>query len=59
MMNQNKNFKIKQFPREEPFFGISLPDQALVKSDYLPKGDLLNLNQIECPIIYHLDQVYY
>ena len=35
-------------------FGISLPDQALVKSDYLPKGDLLNLNQIECPIIYSL-----
>ena len=42
---QNKNCT---FPREGEFlFGISLPDQALVKSDYIPKGDLLNLNQIE------------
>ena len=49
---QNKNCT---FPKEGEFlFGISLPDQALVKSDYLPKGDLLNLNQIECPIIYSL-----
>ena len=49
---QNKNCTL---PRGGEFlFGISLPDQALVKSDYLPKGDLLNLNQIECPIIYSL-----
>ena len=38
----------------EFIFGIRIPDQALVKSDYLPKGDLLNLNQIECPIVYSL-----
>ena len=49
---QNKNCTL---PRGGEFlFGISLPDQALVKSDYLPEGDLLNLNEIECPIIYSL-----
>ncbi len=42
---QNKNCTL---PRAGEFlFGISLPDQALVKSDYLAKGDLLNLNQIK------------
>ena len=38
----------------EFLFGVSLPDQALARSDYAPEGDLFNLNQIECPIIYSL-----
>ena len=38
----------------EFLFGVSLPDQALARSDYIPEGDLFNLNQIECPIIYSL-----
>ena len=38
----------------EFLFGIRLPDQALARSDYIPEGDLFNLNQIECPIIYSL-----
>ena len=43
------------YPTDGEFlFGISLPDQALVKSDYDPEGDLFNLNQVECPIIYSL-----
>lgn len=42
-------------PDEGEFlFGISIPNQALAKSDYTPKGDLLNLNQVECPIVYSL-----
>tara|TARA_B100000700_G_scaffold121079_1_gene135949 strand:+ start:671 stop:2149 length:1479 start_codon:yes stop_codon:yes gene_type:complete len=36
----------------EFLFAISLPDQALVKSDYNPLGDEFVLNQIECPIVY-------
>ena len=45
------------FPRDSQFlFGINLPDQALVKSDYDPKGDKFSLNQVECPIIYSLRQ---
>ncbi len=35
-------------------FGIRLPDQALVKADYDTEGDQLNLNQVECPIVYTL-----
>ena len=43
------------FPNESEFlFGISLPDQALVKSDYDPEGDQFSLNQVECPIVYSL-----
>ena len=43
------------FPNEGEFlFGISIPNQALVKSDYDPKGDQFNLNQVECPIVYSL-----
>ncbi len=52
IIDQNKKCT---FPQDGEFiFGIRLPDQALVKSDYIPKGDLLNLNQIECPIVYSL-----
>ena len=43
-------------PEGEFLFGISLPDQALVKSQYNPEGDQFNLNQIECPIIYSIRQ---
>ncbi len=43
------------FPNNSEFlFGISLPDQALVKSDYYTGGDKFSLNQIECPIVYSL-----
>ena len=43
------------FPSDSQFlFCINLPDQALVKSDYDPKGDQFNLNQVECPIVYSL-----
>jgi len=43
------------YPNDGEFlFGISLPDQALVTSDYDPKGDNLNLNKVECPIVYTL-----
>ena len=43
------------FPSDSQFlFGISLPDQALVKSDYDPEGDQFSLNQVECPIVYSL-----
>ena len=42
------------FPEGEFLFGINLPDQALVKSQYNPEGDKFNLNQIECPIIYSI-----
>ena len=38
----------------EFLFGVSLPDQALARIDYIPEGDLFNLNQIECPIVYSL-----
>ena len=38
----------------EFLFGIRLPDQALVKGDYNPEGDVFNLNTIECPIVYTL-----
>ena len=48
--NQNCTFPDKS----EFLFGISLPDQALVKSDYDPEGDQFSLNQVECPIIYSL-----
>jgi len=42
-------------PDEGEFlFGISIPNQALAKSDYMPKGDQLTLNQVECPIVYSL-----
>ena len=44
-----------RMPDEGEFlFGISLPNQALAKSDYMPKGDQLTLNQVECPIVYSL-----
>ena len=43
------------FPNNSEFlFGISLPDQALVKSDYDAEGDQFSLNQVECPIVYSL-----
>mgnify|MGYP003312423144 FL=1 len=43
------------FPNNSEFlFGISLPDQALVRSDYAPEGDRFSLNQVECPIVYSL-----
>ncbi|ABO17320.1 type II secretion system protein J [Prochlorococcus marinus] len=43
------------FPDDSQFlFGINLPDQALVRSDYDPKGGQFNLNQVECPIVYSL-----
>ena len=43
------------YPRDSEFlFGINLPDQALVKSDYDPQGDQFSLNQVECPIVYSL-----
>tara|TARA_Y100001968_G_C19453672_1_gene770579 strand:- start:7994 stop:9484 length:1491 start_codon:yes stop_codon:yes gene_type:complete len=43
------------YPSNSEFlFGISLPDQALVKSDYIPEGDNFNLNQVECPIVYSI-----
>ena len=43
------------FPNDSEFlFGINLPDQALVKSDYDPKGDQFSLSQVECPIVYSL-----
>ncbi len=43
------------FPSNSEFlFGISLPDQALVRSDYAPEGDQFSLNQVECPIVYSL-----
>ena len=43
------------FPNNSEFlFGISLPDQALVRSDYAPGGDQFSLNQVECPIVYSL-----
>ena len=46
------------YPNESIFlFGISIPDQALGKSDYSPKGDKFNLNQIECPIVYSLKEI--
>ncbi len=37
-------------------FGIRLPDQALIKSDYKNDGDQFNLNQVDCPIIYSLKE---
>ena len=44
-----------KLPDEGDFlFGINLPNQALVKSDYTPEGDTFNLNQVECPIVYSL-----
>ena len=44
-----------RFPNNSEFlFGISLPDQALVRSDYAPEGDRFSLNQVECPIVYSL-----
>ena len=43
------------FPQTGEFlFGIRLPDQALVKGDYDPKGEKFNLNKIECPVVYTL-----
>ena len=48
--NLNSNCK---YPKSGKFlFGISLPDQALAKSDYNPTGDKFILNEIECPIVY-------
>ena len=41
------------YPDSSEFlFGISLPDQALVKGDYDPAGEKFILNQIDCPIVY-------
>ncbi len=48
----NSNCKIPD--KGDFLFGISLPNQALVKGDYDPKGDRFNLDQVECPIIYSL-----
>ena len=49
------NFNVNcSLPEGEFLFGITLPDQALVKSQYNPEGDKFNLNQIECPIIYSI-----
>ena len=43
------------FPEDGEFlFGIRIPNQILVKTDYEPSGDQLNLNQVECPIVYSL-----
>ena len=43
------------FPNDGDFlFGIRIPDQALVKTDYEPRGNQFNLNQVECPIVYSL-----
>ncbi len=43
------------FPNDGEFiFGIRLPDQALVEGDYSPEGNLFNLSQVECPIVYTL-----
>ena len=56
--NENDITKFNQnctFPEDSEFiFGIILPDQALVKSDYDQKGDQFKLNQVECPIVYSL-----
>ncbi len=47
-LNSNCNY-----PSSGEFlFGLSLPDQALVKSDYKSVGDEFILNKIECPIVY-------
>ena len=49
-LNQNCTF-----PSDGEFlFGINLPDQALVKSEYSPEGEKFNLNEVECPIVYSL-----
>ena len=48
--NQNCTFPVDS----EFLFGISLPDQALVRGDYVPEGDQFSLNQVECPIVYSL-----
>ncbi len=43
------------YPKGGEFlFGLNLPDQALSKSDYKPLGDQLQLNELECPIVYSL-----
>ena len=43
------------YPNNSQFlFGIRLPDQALVKTDYNREGDKFNLNKVECPIVYSL-----
>ena len=48
----NSNCK---YPQPGEFlFGISLPDQALVKGAYSPLGQQFILNKIECPIVYTL-----
>tara|TARA_B100000674_G_scaffold324907_1_gene270866 strand:+ start:1141 stop:2631 length:1491 start_codon:yes stop_codon:yes gene_type:complete len=56
--NENEITKFNQnctFPEDSEFiFGIILPDQALVKSDYDQTGDQFKLNQVECPIVYSL-----
>ena len=47
------------FPNNSEFlFGINLPDQALVRSDYAPEGDQFSLNQVECPIVYSLSLIH-
>ena len=49
-LNSNCNY-----PESGEFlFGISLPDQALVKGDYKSVGEEFILNKIECPIVYTL-----
>ena len=51
----NQNNANCTFPDDGEFlFGISLPDQALVKSEYDPQGDQFNLNEVDCPIVYSL-----
>ena len=44
-----------EYPNGHEFlFGIRLPDQALVKDDYVTEGDQFNFNRVECPIVYTL-----
>ena len=51
----NQNNENCTFPGNGEFlFGISLPNQALVKSEYEPQGDQFNLNEVDCPIVYSL-----
>ncbi len=50
---ENINCSFPDQNGESFLFGISLPDQALVKDDYIPDGSF-NLYQVECPITYTL-----
>ncbi len=50
---ENSNCSFPDQNGQSFLFGISLPDQALVKDDYMPGGSF-NLYQVECPIVYSL-----